>query len=114
MKRSKWSAAVMMLSLIVVCFISAPVFPGDDHPWDADGGQNNNPNPGNDSDTTDVPDGDDPSVEGGGDLNPGEGFVDWLLRVSGELAAQLFADSPTASGDAADMSQAQGTERADR
>jgi hypothetical protein len=36
MKGPKLLAAIMLLSLALVCFISAPVFSGDD-PWDVDG-----------------------------------------------------------------------------
>ncbi|MEA3296349.1 MAG: hypothetical protein U9R56_00610 [candidate division Zixibacteria bacterium] len=40
MKNSTLIAAVMLLSLVFVCFISAPVFSAED-PWDVDNGNDN-------------------------------------------------------------------------
>jgi hypothetical protein len=40
MKGSRLIVAILLLSLALVCFISAPVFSGDD-PWDVDGDSNN-------------------------------------------------------------------------
>ncbi|MBD3333386.1 hypothetical protein GF356_11100 [candidate division GN15 bacterium] len=63
MKRSRWIALMMMLSLLCACFVSAPVLA--EHPWDADANDGpNNGGPGQTTvDTSDTPT--DPTINDG-------------------------------------------------
>ena len=92
MKGSRLIAAIMLLSLALVCFISAPVFSGDD-PWDVDG--DGGGGSGSDGDSILPPPGDTLVFEGthsiGDDLGP-----DWLsglaFQLSYEIITYFFGD----------------------
>lgn len=99
MKGSRLLAAIMLLSLALVCFISAPVFSGDD-PWDVDG-DNSGGGGGSDGDTIAPPPGDSLTFEEttaiGGDFGP-----DWLsglaFQFSHEIIKYFFGGNNDASG----------------
>lgn len=103
MKGSRLLAAIILLSLALVCFISAPVFSGDD-PWDVDGDQGGGL--GSDGDTIAPPPGDSLTYEGtttiGGDFGP-----DWLsglaFQFSHEIIKYFFGGDNDASNQKRDV-----------
>ena len=86
MKGSRLIAVILLLSLALVCFISAPVFSGDD-PWDVDndGGGGS----GSDGDSVVPPPGDSQLFEGttsiGDDFGP-----DWLSGLAFQLSYDII------------------------
>ena len=86
MKSSRLIAAIMLLSFALMCFISAPVFSGDD-PWDVDG--NGDGGSGSDSDSILPPPGDTLVFEnthsGGGGFGP-----DWLSGLAFQLSYEII------------------------
>ncbi|MDH3891390.1 MAG: hypothetical protein OEV49_09930 [candidate division Zixibacteria bacterium] len=92
MKGSRLIAAIMLLSLALVCFISAPVLSVED-PWDVDdtgGGDDGN---GSDGDSIVPPPGDSLNFEGTTSIGDGFG-PDWLsgfaFQLSYEIVTYIF------------------------
>ncbi len=86
MKGTRLIAAILLLSLALVCFISAPVFSGDD-PWDVDGSSGNGS--GNDGDIIIPPPGD--SITLDGTRTDGNGFgSDWLTGITYRISYQII------------------------
>ncbi len=71
MKRPRTIAAILLLSIAFVCFISAPVLSGGGDPWDVDGDA---PDDGSGSDDG----GDDPFTDEESDQIDGGYNPDWL------------------------------------
>lgn len=98
MKGLRLLAAIMLLTLALVSFISAPVFSGDD-PWDVDGDQGGGS--GSDGDSILPPPGD--SLFFGGTYTIGDDFgPDWLsgfaFQVSYEIITYFFGVDDETSG----------------
>ena len=86
MKSSRLIVAIMLLSLTLVCFISAPVFSGDD-PWDVDGDMGGGS--GSDGDSIELPPGDSLIIQD--DHSIGGGFgPDWLSGLSFQVSYQII------------------------
>lgn len=86
MKGPRLIAAILLLSIALVCFISTPVFSGGD-PWDVDGDSGGGS--GSDSDSTVVPDGIDPFDEGTDQIGGGYS-LDWLSGLAFQWTSQVI------------------------
>lgn len=101
MKRSRWIALIMMLSVLCACFVSAPVLA--EHPWDADSndgtggtgpGQttvDTSQNPGNTNDNDVVQHTD-------GAADPEDSLFGWLWELMIEYGRTLVFGSSTDNG----------------
>ena len=97
MKGSRLIVAILLLSLALVCFISAPVFSGDD-PWDVDGDSDNGS--GSNDDIISPPPVDSLIVVGTTSIGEDNDY-DWLsglvFQISYEIITYIFGDNDKTS-----------------
>ena len=83
MKKPRTIAAILLLSIAFVCFISAPVLSGGGDPWDVDGDA---PDDGSGSDDGDL----DPFTDEGVDQIDDDFGPDWLSGLAFEWTYQFI------------------------
>ncbi len=83
MKSPRTIAAILLLSIAFVCFISAPVLSGGGDPWDVDGDDSNDGYGGDDDDLDPIPVEEVDQIDGG--FGP-----DWLSSLAVEWTYQFI------------------------
>ena len=106
MRGSRLFAAIMLLSLIFVCFISAPVFSVED-PWDVDGDGSGSGGEGDNPDTITPGDGDSLlTITGGEESNwPSDWFMDWMGCISYQVIRRIASYYSAPSGSTEDKAE---------
>ena len=115
MRGSKLFIAIMLLSLIFVCFISAPVFSVED-PWDVDGNDGGAGGEGANSDTTVTEGGDSLlTITGSEESNwlP-DWFTDWMSCISYQMIRHVASYYDALSGSTKDKTESSAGQSAAR
>ncbi len=115
MKGSRLFAAIMLLSLIFVCFISAPVFSVED-PWDVDGDGGGSGGEGSNPDTTVVQDNDSLLMITGGEESNWlpDWFTNWMNYLSYQVIRHVASYYDALSGSAKDKTESSAGQSAAR